>query len=118
MSADELDEGLLDHLVVEFLDHGQRAVEFLRSAQTLLSVTPADTPRVADVIAYCIREAMKAIPASQDTSGGGLWKTASRAVVDARKRFELTRALPGEDSDAAMRDLLLPRPSRLLPSYS
>jgi hypothetical protein len=106
VGADDLDQSLLDHLVVEFLDHGQRAVDFLRSAQTLLSAPPEDAPRLPDMIAYCLREAMKAITASRGTSGGGLWRTTSRTVVDARKRFELTRGLPGEDSDAALRNLL------------
>jgi hypothetical protein len=106
VSAEELDERLLDHLLVEFLDHGQRAVDFLLSAQALLAVAPADVPRTADAIAYCLREAMKAIPASEEATGGGSWRTVSRSVVEARKRFELTRSLPGQDSEAALVDLL------------
>jgi hypothetical protein len=106
VSAGDLDEGLLDHLVVEFFDHGRQAVEFLRSAQALVSAPPAGVPRVDNVIAYCLREAMKIIPASQDVGGGGQWRTKSRSVVDAKRRYELTRGLPGEDSDSALRDLL------------
>jgi hypothetical protein len=106
VSTGDLDEVLLDHLVVEFFDHGQQAVEFLRSAQVSLSAPPADAPRVANMIAYCLREAMKAIPASQDVGGGGQWRMKSRSVVEAKRRYELTRSLPGQDSDAALQDLL------------
>jgi hypothetical protein len=105
-AADDLDEGLLNHLVVEFLDHGRRAVGFLRSAQALLVTPPADAPQVADMIAYCLREAMKAIPQSQDTGEGGQWRVRSRSVVDAKERYLRTKDLPGENSDAALHDLL------------
>jgi hypothetical protein len=106
MTGDELDQHLLDHLVVEFLDHGQRAVAFLRSAAGLLSMTPELLPRQPALITYCLREAMKAIPASQDTGGGGRWRMRSREVVEAKQRFELIRGLPGEDSDGALQELL------------
>jgi hypothetical protein len=97
---------LLEHLVVEFLDHGRRAVEFLRTAQALLAAPPAGAPRTANMVGYCLREAMKAIPESQDTGGGGQWKTRSRSVVEAKDRYERTKDLPGEDSDAALQELL------------
>lgn len=99
------DEALLDHLVVEFLDHGRRAVEFLRSADELLSIESAP-PQQPALIGYCLREAMKAIPESQNLGGGGAWRKRSRAVVEAKQRFELVRGLPGEDRDSALQDLL------------
>lgn len=102
----ELDQEPLEHLVVEFLDHGQRAVNFLRSVSGLLSVTPEQLPEQPALIAYCLREAMKAIPASQDTGGGGQWRTRSRKVAEAKQRFEMIRRLPGEDSDGALQELL------------
>jgi hypothetical protein len=58
------------------------------------------------MIAYCLREAMKAIPESQDTGAGGAWKIRSRSVVEAKVGYEQTKGLPGEDSDAALRELL------------
>ena len=102
----ELDQELLDHLIVEFLDHGQRAVDFLRSAAGLLSTRPELLPQQPALIAYCLREAMKAIPASQDTGGGGQWRTKSREVAEAKQRLEMIRRLPGEDSDGALQELL------------
>lgn len=98
---------LLDHLVVEFGDHGRRAVEFLATAEHLLR-RGADSaePRIAEAITYCLREAMKTIPASQDVGGGGLWRTASRTVADARRRYELARGVPGEDEPGALAALL------------
>ena len=106
MPRDDLDEELLDHLIVEFLDYGRRAVEFLRSASGLLSTAPGLLPRQPALIAYCLREAMKAIPASQDPGGGGQWRTRSREVVEAKQRFEMIRGLPGADSDGALQELL------------
>lgn len=102
-----IDPRLLDHLVVEFGDHGERAVEFLRTAQRLLELDPAAAlPRLPETITYCLREAMKTIPASQELGGGGLWRTASHAVSDARRRYELVRGMPGEDEQGALDDLL------------
>ncbi len=102
-----IDQRVLDHFVSEFGDHGRRSVEFLLTAQALLNVdSPAALPRLAETIAYSLREAMKTIPASQDSGGGGLWKSASRVVTDARRRFETARGIPGEDEGGALEDLL------------
>lgn len=66
MSPAPVDPQLLDHLLVEFGDHGERAVGFLRTAHALLSLdSPVVPPRLPETIAYCLREAMKTIPASQ-----------------------------------------------------
>lgn len=45
MISDEYDEALFDHLTVEFLDHGKRAVEFLRTAKQLLGMSLESLPR-------------------------------------------------------------------------
>ena len=97
----------MDHLVVEFGDRGRRAVEFLRTAASLLS-SPADPlpPRHAECVAYCLREALKTIPASYGGLGGGEWRARSRKVSEAKQRFEQIRGLPGADTDGALRDLL------------
>jgi hypothetical protein len=107
MHGDGLNEELLEHLVVEFGDRGGRAVEFLRTAARLLS-SPADPlpPRHAECVAYCLREALTTIPASQGGLGGGEWRARSRKVSEARQRFEQIRELPGADTDGALRDLL------------
>ncbi|NEE01201.1 hypothetical protein [Phytoactinopolyspora halotolerans] len=106
MITDEPDEELFDHLVIEFLDRGRRAVEFLHAARQLLAMPPGSVTRQAALIGYCMREAMKAIPESQDVDGIGTWKTRSRAVVDAKHSFELIRGLPGEDEESALDNLL------------
>ncbi len=96
---------LLKHLVVELGAHGRRAVEFLNTAQGLLTVGPNEAPRLAEAIAYCLREAMKAIPASRDAGDGGLWKQVSREVVDAATRYKRRKDKPGEDEQGALNDL-------------
>ncbi|MCA1703071.1 MAG: hypothetical protein LC808_07295 [Actinobacteria bacterium] len=107
MSLLPCDPRLLDHLTVEFGDHGRRAVEFLLTAQALLELeSPRESPRLPETVAYCLREAMKTIPASQDVGGGGLWRSASRAVADSRRRYELVRGVPGEDEQGALDELL------------
>ena len=79
MSIVPIDPRLLDHLAVEFGDFGRRVVDFLQTAQALLELeSPRESPRLAETVAYCLREAMKSIPASQDVGGGGLWRSASR----------------------------------------
>lgn len=107
MNVVRVDPRLLDHLAVEFGDHGRRAVDFVLTAQALLELeSPRESPKLAETVAYCLREAMKSIPASQDVGGGGLWRSASRAVADARQRYELVRGLPGEDEQGALNELL------------
>lgn len=101
-AADDLDEGLLDQLAVEFLDHGRQAMGFLRSAQALLVAPPAGAPHTAEMVAYCLREAMQAILESQDTGGSGQWRTRSCSVVEAKQCYERTRDLPGENNDAIL----------------
>jgi hypothetical protein len=102
-----LEPELLDHLVVEFGDHGRRAVEFMATAgQLLRHDAEADVPRLPEAVTYCLREAMKTIPASQDVEGSGLWRSASRGVTEARRRYELARGVPGEDEQGALDALL------------
>ncbi len=95
---------LLEHLVIEFGDHGQRAVDFLSTAQDLLEADQLDSPRLGETIAYCLREAMKAIPASLDTGDSGRWKKLSREVVDAYRRCKIAASLP-EDRDTIWNEL-------------
>ena len=96
---------LLDHLRVEFGLHGHRAADLLLDAHThLASGTP--TLRFREVVAHCLREAMKSILASAGPGEAGRWRHLSREVVDARTRYGLAVGLPGEDADGALRDLL------------
>ncbi|MEU3980183.1 hypothetical protein AB0F77_08725 [Streptomyces sp. NPDC026672] len=106
MTTQRLNPNLLEHLVDEFMDDGKRAVEFLRAAEALLLMPEDALPGHAELIAYSLREAMKAIPASQRTGGGGEWSVRSRAVVEAKKRYELAKGLPGEDQELALSGLI------------
>ena len=106
MTLEPLDSRLLDHLDVEFGSHGRRAVEFLLTARTLLDRESGSGPRLPEAVAYCLREAMKAIPSSTDAGDGGRWRSASRLVADRRRRFELVRGIPGEDEVGALDELL------------
>jgi hypothetical protein len=105
--VDHPERALLEQLVVEFRDHGQRAVEFLQTARDLVEAGLDCSPRSPEAVAYCLREALKAIPASQDRGDGGEWKRLSRQVVDAGRRYDIASAgLPGEDPAAELARLL------------
>ncbi|MEU1160613.1 hypothetical protein ABZ372_07355 [Streptomyces sp. NPDC005921] len=106
MTNQRLNPKLLEHLVDEFMDDGKRAVEFLRAAESLVLMPEGALPGHAELIAYSLREAMKAIPASQRTGGGGEWSVRSRAVVEAKKRYDLAKGLPGEDQESALTGLM------------
>lgn len=106
MTTQRLNPDLLSHLIDEFTDDGRRAVEFLRSAEALVLMPDDALPAHPELIAYSLREAMKAIPASQRTGGGGEWSVRSREVVDAKKRYELSKGLPGEEAESALDDLM------------
>jgi len=104
-AADESDKGLLVHLAEEFGEHGARAVEFLETATVLLS-GGLTAPRVAEATSYCIREALKEIPQAAEMTSRQNWHSASRAVVEARRRYEIGKSLPGEDPAASLDELL------------
>ena len=106
MPTGELPDNLVEHLTTEFGDHGHRAVEFLGTAAALLESDEPAPPRRPECIAYCLREALTTLPESSGLRGGGEWRKLSRTVVDAKRRFEQVRQLPGEDADGALRDLL------------
>jgi hypothetical protein len=107
VNLEPIDSELLDHLIVEFGSHGRRAVDFLQTAEELLGAEHDQvSPRLPETIMYCLREAMKAIPASQDVGASGLWRSASLAITEARQRFLLARDVAGEDEEGALRELL------------
>ncbi|MHB1090697.1 MAG: hypothetical protein ACYC0U_06485, partial [Ilumatobacteraceae bacterium] len=103
---DELEPELLAHLEVEFGDSGRRAADFLRSAQALRAADSSHVQRGPAVLAYCLREAMKAILFPQNQGEGGEWKTVSRRVTQAATRYEIARGKPGADEEGALTDLL------------
>ena len=108
MTNSGLDRALSAHLIVEFGAHGERAVEYLRTAERMLS-SSADmsSPRHAECVAYCLREALKTIPASYGGLGGGEWSIRSRKVLEAKQRFAQVRGVPGADEAGALRELLV-----------
>ena len=91
-----LDPELLSHLKAEFGSHGHRAVEFLFTAWEILSwieQSPDDVPpRVAETVAYCLREAMTEIPQSQNARGSS-WSNVSREVCRRQTSVRTSRAL-------------------------
>ncbi|MCY3950785.1 MAG: hypothetical protein OXF61_16525 [Acidimicrobiaceae bacterium] len=97
MEVSRLEPALLGHLSVEFGAHGERAVEFLDTAQALLELETQSVPRLGEVVAYCIREALKEIPKASGAGDPGRWSRLSRAVVDAADRFESAEIISGED---------------------
>lgn len=103
VEPDHLEQEILDHLVVEFRGFGERAVSYLNSARAMLELGLDRFPRGPETLCYCLREALKAITNSEDRGGGGEWKKISRAVVEAKTRFDLaSEGLPGQDPDAAL----------------
>ena len=104
--CESIDPELLNHLRTEFGCHGERAVEFLKTASQLLDIGSGSVaPRLAETIVYCLREAMDEIPKSQDQQGES-WRTISRDVVRAKERYERSRGVPGMDEQGALQEML------------
>lgn len=72
----------------------------LTTAAMLLN-SHLDAPRLADTIAYCVREALVAIPQAADVANER-WRAVSRRVVDEKQRFLLAKGFPNE-SEALQR---------------
>jgi hypothetical protein len=105
MAEDESERELFDHLVAEFGDRGQDAVQFLTTAQRLVAQDPAgELPRAAAAAAYCIREALQRLLPPESGQPG--WRKLSNEVLDAKRRLEAIRGLPGTDEAGALEQLL------------
>ena len=74
-------------LVDEFGEGGRRCVEFLETASVLLCGGFRSVPRWGQTVAYCLREAMTAIPEAAHSGSAGRWKEVSRNVVDAGTEY-------------------------------
>ena len=105
MAPQRLEPELLDHLRVEFGQHGDRAAELLLDAHAQL-VSRGPMCRLQESVAHCLREAMKSILASVESGEAGGWRRLSRQVVDARRRYGMAVGLPGQDEKRALSDLL------------
>jgi hypothetical protein len=102
MSVQPLHEDLLAHLVDEFGETGQRAVDYLSSAQILLA-GDVILPSAGSHVAYALRSALLALLAAPDAPRGGQWRSASRAVTEAKSTYERAAGLPGEDAAEALK---------------
>ena len=83
MAIERLNSELLDHLVDEFGKRGRRAVGFLLTAQEFQSSDALAAPRLAESVAYCLREALGEILASVEIPSRPRWEEVSRDVVHA-----------------------------------
>ena len=106
-AEDDSTSKLLEELRSEFGSHS-RAVEFIRSAQSVLHQEPHDgLPRQGEIVTYCLREALNTLlKAAPDGESRLNWGKVSRQVVDAKRRFERSRHTPGVDHVAPLRNLL------------
>ena len=93
-------------LANDFGENGTRAVQFLRTAKTLIE-SPTSAPKIGESIAYCLREALVTIPRTGRLEPNR-WRLVSRDVVDARRRYEQALGFTGMEDQAlsALQDLL------------
>ncbi len=107
MSFSMPEEELFKQLSLEFGAGGQRAVEFLRTADGLIhQLEELGQSRSGEIIAYCIREALQSIPDSYRPDERMDWAKVSREVVKAKGQFSRLRGKQGENEQGALNDLL------------
>ena len=103
------DTSILNRLASDFGNHGARAAQFLTTAKLLID-SPRPAPRIGEVIAYCIREALVEVPraagSAEAESTDRPWRILSREVVDAATRYKQARGLTGMEEQQALEDLL------------
>jgi len=104
MPPRKLRPGLLTHLIDEFGVPGQQAGDYMRSAEVL--VVEDVLPSSGSHVAFALRAALLALMGTADATQGGQWKHASRAVADAKVRYEAALRVPGDEAAAALQDLL------------
>ena len=106
VSPRELNPQLLAHLVDEFGEAGKTAVDHLRAAETLVLGGDAVLPRSGSHISFALRAALWTLIETADAPQAGQWSRTSRAVADAKIRFEAVRGLPGDEGPRGLQDLL------------
>ena len=99
-----MDPPILNRLTKDFGERGARAAQLMKTAEALIA-SPLSAPRIGELIAYCIRDALVEIPRASVVEGGK-WRIVSHEVVEARIRYEAVRGLPGMDDQQALDDLL------------
>ena len=83
-----------------------RFIEFWRSAEAIAALPNRSfVPALPQAYAHCLRESLDAVWKSGDPRGGP-WREVSRAVVDARARFEIATGVGGDEADAALGEML------------
>ena len=102
MDVSQLEPELLKHLRVQFGRHGDRAVEFLDTARRLLSPGSIEVPRLGELAAYCIREALKEIPKASGVSPDREWARLSREAVITFGKYEEAAESVGADRQQAL----------------
>ena len=106
MSVEPLNAAVTARLVDEFGEDGCRAVEFLETANALLCGGLRSVPRWGQTVAYCLREAMTAIPEAARSVEAGRWRDVSRDVVAAGREYRRVQDLPGPEGDRVLGELL------------
>ena len=102
MVVTQLEPDLLKHLRVQFGGHGDRAVEYLETAKRLLGPESIEVPRLGELVAYCIREALKEVPKASGVSPDSEWSRLSREVVDTFEKYEGAVQLADDSGQEAL----------------
>lgn len=107
MPASELNRELLAHLVDEFGAAGEVARDHFLGAEALvLGGWDAVLPRSSSHLAFALRAAFSALIETAHVPEAGQWRRTSRAVADAKIRYEAVRGLPGAEAQVALQGLL------------
>jgi hypothetical protein len=82
-----LDARLTEHLILEYGAKGAWAVENLASAEVLVRDQSLPLPRRTSIVAYCLREALKAIPESAAVGSEPSWRALAKEIQTARDEY-------------------------------
>ena len=104
MDVSRLEAELLKHLGVQFGRHGERAVEYLDTARPLLLPGSIEVPRLGELAAYCIREALNEIPKASGVSPDREWARLSREAVSTFEKYEEAAQLADANRQQALAD--------------
>ena len=106
MPVPSLEPELVEHLRVEFGEHGSRAVEFLETARRLLEAPTVSGPRLGETVAYQCREALESIAEAGRPGVRSPWRELSREVVKSADRYVNAAQTHDEDAAQLLREML------------
>ncbi len=86
------------HLIEQFKENGERSLSYIDSAASIIeNQEKVQFPKMAEVLAYCLREALISIVVSFQNLEKGRWKHITNEIIANYFSYKSAKGKPGEN---------------------